>query len=418
MSYTLFVAHSTDDENLLDALVASLTSLPNIDCYVAERRPEPDKFVIEKVEKHIRTSDAMVAFLTERGKASAFVNQEIGWARREYGTERPIIVFVERGVKLEAWLYGHDTIEFDEDSFDEKVSELRDFVEGFSADKESKAAFHPEETEPRIQERRIEEKPSYTLLELSDQSHALAKRYSANLLIDGRCDEDNVRGIIRSATNYIRKQDYYRNAAVRARWGKRDAQVVWLFVYCSLADVVPVNWVARSLWIESGLPPESRPQAFVPDEELDGILVDWNERHKELQRFWRERTLTKGDYLSQVDGIVEVAQPLLERATQILNAHEDRTLSDGDLIRELQALGQPFARLDMATGDLGFPPPECAKLDNAFQGLMGHAANFFLFFSPKGIEQWDERARLYLAGRSHEAAQRELRRFRTIRQDI
>jgi hypothetical protein len=111
MGYNVFVSHSMRQDDL--AIVyetARQASLRGISCYIAERDWQFGKSLPEKIEKAIRASDCLVAFWTQGGAYSAYVNQEIGFARA-CGITR--ILIVERGVPIKGFEIGKEYIELD-----------------------------------------------------------------------------------------------------------------------------------------------------------------------------------------------------------------------------------------------------------------------------------------------------------------
>lgn len=284
-------------------------------------------------------------------------------------------------------------------------------------------AFFPREMERMVREihevvvERTEE-PRFSVLELEDVSTALAKRYSANVLMQGDPTQSRIREVVRQATEVVKSQTHYRNRLREEYWGDREAHVVWLFVYTSLEDVGPVNWVCRSLWIDPGLDDRARPSGVGYEEELNGILVDWNDRYEALREFYSERTLDKGGFLRFVDRICEDSVPLIERAVDLLRAYSQGELDEDGLTFKMQKIGEAFRPHYLASGELGFPPNECQNLDRAFQGLMAQGDNIFLPFTREGLEKWESRQRTYLADTAAEGAYEKLLRFRVLRDQL
>ncbi len=415
MSYRVFLGHSTKNHSSVEAIHRALTE-GGLECYVAEFRREPGRYTIQKIEHAIRSSDVIVVLLTEEAKASAFVNQEVGFARGEHGGKKLIIPFVKAGVKLEGWLYGIEPIEFTEDTFEKKLNELVEYIEHLRAEKERPEGFHPEETKPRVRGKTIEyeDEPSFVLLELSDTSHALAKRYSADILLQGSHDKESARRVVQRAMDYVRKQNYHRNRLVERRWGGDKAHVVWLFVYHSLDDVGLANWICRAQWIDPSLDPAAQPMAIEHDENVDGIVLDWNDSYEGFRHFYQDLIADKGAYIRRLDEILAEATPALERASALLRTYETNDSADGEVVREMQELGEQFRPLCLAAGEF-LAPYECRELDKVFQSVMGHGDDTFLYFSAEGMKEWDKKVRVYLAGKSLGLALDELNHLKALR---
>ncbi len=136
MAFRVFLAHkaSLGDSPLVTAIQDVLKEI-DVECFVAENYREPGKLITEKVEEAILSCNVVIALWTEAGAASAFVNQEIGFAR---GRRKPVIPFVEAGVKLKGVLYGMDVIEFSKDAVEKAAESLVDFVDGLKLEESQK----------------------------------------------------------------------------------------------------------------------------------------------------------------------------------------------------------------------------------------------------------------------------------------
>lgn len=106
-----------------------------VECFVAENYREPGRLITKKIQDAILTSDVVIVLWTKEAAASAFVNQEVGFARAK---GKLVIPFVEAGVKLEAFLHGTDLIEFGKDTIEKAINALDEFVSGLKLGKEQK----------------------------------------------------------------------------------------------------------------------------------------------------------------------------------------------------------------------------------------------------------------------------------------
>lgn len=75
--------------------VAREAQTGGINCYIAERDWQFGHDLPTVIEENIRNSDCMVVFLTQGGVHSAWVNQEVGFAR---ACNKLIIPVVEKGI--------------------------------------------------------------------------------------------------------------------------------------------------------------------------------------------------------------------------------------------------------------------------------------------------------------------------------
>ncbi len=136
MAFRVFLAHraSPRDSPLVTAIHDGLTE-QGVECFVAENYREPGRLITEKIEDAILNCDVVIVLWTKEAAASAFVNQEVGFAKAR---RKLVIPFVEAGVKLEAFLHGTDLIEFGRDTIEKAINTLDEFVNGLKLGKEQK----------------------------------------------------------------------------------------------------------------------------------------------------------------------------------------------------------------------------------------------------------------------------------------
>lgn len=72
-------------------------------------------------------------------------------------------------------------------------------------------------------EMEVREKARYKIIRLEDISHAVAKRYSAKIILDRHYPKEVVKTIIQEVTEKLKCTNYYRSELVKERWGKTPA---------------------------------------------------------------------------------------------------------------------------------------------------------------------------------------------------
>lgn len=111
--FKVFISHSNDskDDQLIDT-IHNLLDRCGVDAYIAEKRAEPGTLLWSKIEREIRTSDAMVVLWTKTGARSGDVREEIGIAVG-LGRYKQIVPIAE--VKLQGSLKGKEYASLDRD---------------------------------------------------------------------------------------------------------------------------------------------------------------------------------------------------------------------------------------------------------------------------------------------------------------
>jgi len=111
MRFTVFVSHSMKrgDKNFIKS-IKDQGLLAGCSLYFAEDDHQPGVRLDSKIENAIRSSDAFLALVTKHGALSAYVQQEIGFAR---ACDKPRFLVVEKGVSAEGFELGAEHVEFD-----------------------------------------------------------------------------------------------------------------------------------------------------------------------------------------------------------------------------------------------------------------------------------------------------------------
>lgn len=224
----------------------------------------------------------------------------------------------------------------------------------------------------------------YTVFRLDDTSHALAKRYSAEIVLSGPRTKAEVAAVVRQATLEHMGRSYYRNELTRERFGDSNADVVATFVYLNATDQGRKTWICRGLWISDALPEESRPNAFDGENVGMGIIVDWSEIYEEVTRITEEHTLSKEGYVDLLDRTLARIAPLVSDFQDRLRLHEQGALTDSQFVSETLVVRQGIRALYMESTDFDLAPFECGEVDQKLQELLAYADNAAVVYEKDG----------------------------------
>lgn len=104
-----------------------------IELYLAERSPQPGARVSDKVRRNIARADLVLALLTRRGVASAWVNQEIGLAVNQ---NKRIVPILEQGVNPPGVIAEMEYVRLDPDRPHDAFDRVVAFLGKLKADKD------------------------------------------------------------------------------------------------------------------------------------------------------------------------------------------------------------------------------------------------------------------------------------------
>jgi hypothetical protein len=132
MAFKVFISHSTSDLDPVYQFKHWL-EMNGIQTYVAELYPQPGTQLPAKIENGINWSDCLIAIMTKDGDRSAWVNQEIGYAKK---ANKLIVPVVEEGVDLKGFLKPLEYVAFKKESPEFAISQVVNYLVKVKANKE------------------------------------------------------------------------------------------------------------------------------------------------------------------------------------------------------------------------------------------------------------------------------------------
>jgi len=232
---------------------------------------------------------------------------------------------------------------------------------------------------------------NYTILKQSDMSHAGAKRYSAQVKVDSNYSREDIKKIIKKVTEYLRKSNYYRNDISKERWQNTEANVVYLFIAFDLEDIQTFNWVCRTSWISKYPDKNMKSMEMKGNDCIDDIVIDWNDSYEERKNFYKTRFEEKGDFLKKTNSILEKMISIANKVIEKYDLYQNNIITEKEFIKHMQDRYDIVNDLIVETGNILLPPFECKKYDQICQQIFGDVHNMFLYYSKKGLEDWNNK---------------------------
>lgn len=132
MALTVFISHSVSDTGLVYEL-DNILRLNRIQTYVSEWDIQPGSHLPDKVAHAIDQCDCILALMTVDGARSAFVQQEIGYAKK---AGKQIIPVVEQGVTPGGFLWGIEYVPFRRHDPSDAIARVTEYLATLSVRKE------------------------------------------------------------------------------------------------------------------------------------------------------------------------------------------------------------------------------------------------------------------------------------------
>ncbi len=238
---------------------------------------------------------------------------------------------------------------------------------------------------------KIYETPRYTKLpsEEEDISNGFIKQYKAHILTDPHYSKPILREVIKKATWDLRISTFYRSAQAEERFGEKEADGVFLYVYVDTEDVPTYNWICRTCWVRSNL---DLPQSLMPstygDEWLGDIQIDWRKDYEQTRAIWSNLAVKKDAWTRHVEKVLPEVETMVRQVARLLNEYRSGKLGKHELQSLLAQMQMEARRISEKAMDQGLPPFECQKCSEAFDSIIGDFDLLFLPFMPGRQVLW------------------------------
>lgn len=242
---------------------------------------------------------------------------------------------------------------------------------------------------------KVYEEPRYQFLSYEDVSSSLAKWYSAKILTDPHYPKATLREVIKKAIWELRKKRYYGSEQASRRFGDKDADIVFLFVFLDVQDVQQNNWVCQAIWIDKNLPTSARPWQPKLNEKLGEIGIKWKSDYAQMRDFWLSQVGSKEEWIQKIESLLPKTDKLLEQINNMLAGYEKGVLGRNEFEKTLEQLEYQARELFFEAGSRKLPPLDCEKCDSRFYEMMGRFHDIFIPFADFGQTKWDWEHKLW-----------------------
>lgn len=132
MAFNVFISHSVSDLNVVYQFKYWL-EVNGIGVYVADYQPQLGISLPVKIANAIKQTDCVIAILTTYGDRSAWVNQEIGYAK---AAGKLVIPVIEEGVDLKGFVADVEYVTFQSYDPAMAITNVINYLSGLKATKE------------------------------------------------------------------------------------------------------------------------------------------------------------------------------------------------------------------------------------------------------------------------------------------
>ena len=217
----------------------------------------------------------------------------------------------------------------------------------------------------------------YTVVEVSDTSHGVARRVSAKILVENTfaTSRSSMKKMIPQLNEKLKKSDYHRNEITKIRYKDIPAEVVSIFFYDSILQVDHGLTFCRSVWNAPKCETPIKP--FEPDEKIQDIDIKWDKDSSFFSDFIADHQMTKGKFLDLSDNIYQLCTEIYN----VIKKGYDVLIKKGDynsFIEYVLKCEIRIEKLNYDISDMDFPPFECKEIDQLIQEIVSMLHNILI----------------------------------------
>lgn len=220
---------------------------------------------------------------------------------------------------------------------------------------------------------------SYSVLSFKDMSHGVAKRYSAEILLNRNLSNGEIVQLINSLTNELKERNYYRNEIVSKRWRKEPASVIWLCFYITFEDSKNSNWICRSQWIDKRLEKRFSPLKEKGLKIGDELVVIWSNLYDTLSKLYEDE-ITKEDFMIFIAKVLTIANNCYNRTKKDYANYINKKIDNQQFEKLHQKLISQFEEVNDLVSFRDPPPLECKEIDQLVSQMICSIHNVRIVF--------------------------------------
>jgi hypothetical protein len=215
----------------------------------------------------------------------------------------------------------------------------------------------------------------YTIIEQSDNSHGIAQRVSAKVLVEHSfaTSKETMREMIPKINGKLVHNDYHRNKITKALYRGKTANTISIFFYDSIQQVNHGFYFCRTIWHDESCQTKYSP--FAPDETIAGIDIEWNKEYEGFSDLIANHQFTKGEYFEFADQIFDKCKFLINEIKPLFELCQNKNTDYRKFKSVISKLKSTLDTLELEFSDRNLPPYECQEIDNILSSVVSFLGN-------------------------------------------
>ncbi|MHC1753891.1 MAG: TIR domain-containing protein [Methanosarcina sp.] len=169
---------------------------------------------------------------------------------------------------------------------------------------------------------------------------------------------------------------------------KLNNDVIWVYVYSNLDDIVTANWFCKGYWVSSSLDQKWRPVEMSSNDLVEDIKITWNDEYESRREVYGSYSGTKKELIEFTDSLLKQIVPIAEATIEKFNQLQTGRISETDFLDYMHENRPKEKELYTQSEERKLPPHECEYYIQKFDNLFAIVDDMFLYYSKEGMNSW------------------------------
>lgn len=214
--------------------------------------------------------------------------------------------------------------------------------------------------------------PNYDTVNVDNVSVGPIKRHSVNILLNKYHPKCEIKEAIKEIVFSLRLNN----------------DVVWIFAYNKLDDIVNVNWFCKGYWFSPYLDQRWRPVEMVSNDQIEDIKITWNNEYESRREVYDSYSGTKNELLEFTDSLLKQVVPIATVAIEKFDRFQNGEINEHEFLEYMHEKRPIESELYSLSGERKFATYECNNYIQKFDNLFAIVDDMFLYYSIECTDTW------------------------------
>ncbi|MCO5383722.1 MAG: toll/interleukin-1 receptor domain-containing protein [Methanosarcina barkeri] len=169
---------------------------------------------------------------------------------------------------------------------------------------------------------------------------------------------------------------------------KLNNDVIWIYAYNKLDDIVTANWFCTGYWVSPNLDQRWRPAEMRSNDQIEDIKITWNHEYESRREAYKPYSGSKNELLKFTDSLLKQVVPIAETAIEKFNQFQNGEIDEYEFLEHMHKERPIESELYSQSLRGNFATYECKDYTQEFDNLFAIVDDMFLYYSIEHMDKW------------------------------